>query len=151
MRDDPKGWIYLSRELAGDLLELADAELEVTRQEVGVVGRRLTKVAVLLVAVICLLFWLVALVGYTLVAVASIWLPPWGAGLAVGGLFLLVASGLAAWAWSQIRKLESPIDIVVRRLREHLDWWRREARLRPVAAAPQELNLQEPNPKEPTR
>lgn len=133
MRDDSKGWIYLSRELAGDLLELAEAELEVTRQEVGVVGRRLAKVTVLLIAVVCLLFWIVALVGYTLVAVASIWLPPWGAGLAVGGLFLLIALGLGAWAWSQIQKLESPIDIVIHRVREHLDWWRREVRLRPAS------------------
>ncbi len=143
MRDDGKGWIYLSRELAGDLLELADAELEVTRQEVGAVGRRLGKVVVLLIAVLCLVFWLVALLGYTLIAVASLWLPPWGAGLAVGGFFLLLALGLGLWAWSQIKKLENPVDIVIRRLREHLDWWRREARLHPSPPAAQAVSRKE--------
>jgi len=120
------GWIVLSRELASDLLELADAEIEAAREEVSRVWRGAWAIAVLVALAACLLFWLVALLAYTLVALAGRWLPAWGAGLAVAGAFLAVALVLLGLAWARARRLENPIDIFVRRLREHLDWWRRE-------------------------
>ncbi len=128
---DQQSWVVLSRELVADVLELADAELEVVREEIGVVAMRLAKAAVLLGAALALSFWVVALVGYVLVAVLSQWLPAWGAGLIVAGFFLLLIAALAAIAIVQIKRLESPVDIVFRHLREHLDWWRREVTLRP--------------------
>ncbi len=136
MAEERPGWIFLSRELAADLLELADAEVDAARQELGAVGRRAARAAVLVVAALCLVFWLVALVAYVLVAVVALWLPPWGAGLVVAGLFALAAVILVALAVAQVKRIENPVDILVRRLREHLAWWRREVRLRPAAAQP---------------
>lgn len=131
MAGEHPGWIYLSRELAADLLELADAEIDGVRQELGALGRRAVRAVLLGVAAVCLAFWIIALIAYTLVAVASLWLPLWGAGLAVTGLFILLAALLGWMAVAQVKKLDNPIDVVVRRLREHLAWWRREVRLRP--------------------
>lgn len=132
MSDERTGWIFLSRELAADLLELADAEIDAARQEMGTVGRRAGKAALFLLAALCIVFWLVALLAYVLVAVADLWLPAWGAGLAVAGLFALLAAVFVWIAVAQVKKLDNPVDILVRRLREHLAWWRREVRLRPA-------------------
>jgi Zn-dependent protease with chaperone function len=136
MADERAGWVFLSRELAADLLELADAEVDAARRELGAVGRRAVKAALLGVAALCLVFWLVALLAYVLVAVVALWLPPWGAGLVVAGLFALLTAILVGLALAQVKRIDNPVDIVVRRLREHLAWWRREVRLRP-AAGPQ--------------
>jgi hypothetical protein len=131
MEGERPGWIVLSRELASDLLELADAEIEATRDEISRVWRRAWTVAALVGLAACLAFWLVALFAYTLVAVAQRWLSPWAAGLAVAGAFLVAIVALLAAAWLRARRLESPLDILVRHLREHLDWWRREVALSP--------------------
>lgn len=130
MAERSGGWIYLSRELIADLLDLADAEVAEARVEVGEVARRAVQAVVLLLAAFALLFWVVALFGYTLIAVAALWLPAWGAGLVVAGFFLLLALGAALWAKAQLKRLENPIDILIRRLRAHLDWWRREVTLK---------------------
>jgi putative superfamily III holin-X len=131
MSRDGQNWVVLSRELLADVLELADAELEVVRDEIGAVGRRAARALLLIGAALALAFWLVALLGFVLVAALSLWLPPWGAGLVVAGVFLLLAAILLAIAISRLKRIESPVEIFFRHLRGHLDWWRREVRLHP--------------------
>jgi hypothetical protein len=129
MERDHPGWIVLSRELAGDLVDLAEAEIEATREEIARVWRGAWVAAALVGVAVGLGFWVLALLAYALVAVLERWLAPWGAALVVAGGFLLLALALAAAAWRLARRLENPLDIALRHLREHLEWWRREVSL----------------------
>lgn len=124
-----KGWVVMTRELVADLLDLFDAEIEAARQEVGTIWRRAWMVPVLFSTALFLLFWILALVAYALVALLSKWLPAWGAALSVAGGLLLVAGVCVAIGVARVKRLENPYDIFVRRLRDHLDWWRREMAL----------------------
>lgn len=120
------GWIVLSRELAGDLLELVDAEIGATREEVGRVWKRVGIVIACVVAIVCLAFWLVALLAYVLVALLAPKLGWWGAGLVVAGLLVMGIAAFGAIAWWHARRFENPLDIALRRMRDHLGWWRTE-------------------------
>lgn len=120
------GWIVLSRELAGDLLELADAEIGATREEIGRIWRRAGIVIACLIGIVCLAFWLIALLAYVLVALLAPKLGWWGAGLVVAGLLVLGIVIFGAIAWWHARRFENPIDIALRRLRDHLAWWKSE-------------------------
>lgn len=135
-RPDP-GWIVLTRELAADLLELVDAEVAAGREELSASWRGAVKILAFGGAAVALLFWVVALLAYALVALASRWLPGWGAGLAVAGLFVVVAAVLGALGWRRAARLKNPIDVVIRRLREHLGWWRTEVTLHPALGEPE--------------
>jgi hypothetical protein len=123
-----KGWVVMTRELVADLLDLFDAEIEAARQEVGTIWRRAWTVPVLFVTALFLLFWILALVTYALVALLSQWLPAWGAALSVAGGLLLVAAVCVAVGVARVKRLENPYDVFVRRLRDHLAWWRGELR-----------------------
>ena len=125
-----KGFVVLTRELLADLLELLDAEVEAARDEVASVWRGSWAIPLCFSLALFLLFWVVALLGYALVALLSRWLPPWGAGLVVAGGFLLLAGAAAAVGVARLKRLRNPYDIFVRRLREHLAWWRSEVQLR---------------------
>lgn len=131
MSDERQGWIVLSRELVADLLDLADAEIAAARREVAVTWRRAWLIAALFGVAVALVFWVVSLVAYTLVEVVSLWWPPWAAGLTVTLLFLAAAAVLAVLARLRLRRLANPLDVAVRRLREHIEWWRREVEVRP--------------------
>jgi len=138
MSRERAGWIVLSRELVADLLDLLDAEIGAARQELAVSWRRAGLIVAFFAGALALAFWVVALVAYTLVEVVSLWWPPWAAALTVTALFLLLAAVLVLLARWRIRRLANPLDVAVRRLREHIDWWRREVTVtvRPVSARP---------------
>lgn len=122
-----EGWIVLSRELIADVLDLLGAEIEDAQQELGGAFQGLAKAAALLVGALMLAFWVVALVAATLIVVLSIWLPPWASALIVT-IVVLLTTGLLAWLG--LRKLgaqPNPVEIVMRRVRNHLAWWRDEA------------------------
>lgn len=122
-------WIVLSRQLLEDLIDLYDAELAALRVEVTETGRRLLKILALAGAAFFTLFWILALVAYSLVEVVALWLPRWGAALAVTGIFVLLAAILGLIGWLYARRLTNPIDSVFDRLRDHLAFWRTEVAL----------------------
>src|SRR4030095_9380689 len=90
------GWIELFRTLGESLLEVWRAELATLQEDFHRSGRYLTAALGLLGAAIILLFWIVGLLLFVLVALLHVWLPWWGASLVVLLLFLLV-TGLLAW------------------------------------------------------
>ncbi len=150
MKGDGKGIFVLSRELAADLLELADAEIEAAREEVRATWRRSWLVPVMALVALFFLFWTIALFAYFLVTLFALKLPTWGAALAVFGLFLVLASVCGGIAAAKAKKLENPYDIFVRRLRAHLDWWRTEISLRASGpAAPGSDAARPERPREP--
>ncbi|HEX4955486.1 MAG TPA: phage holin family protein [Thermoanaerobaculia bacterium] len=144
MKNDGKGIFVLSRELAADLLELADAEIEAAREEVRATWRRSWLVPVMAIVALFFLFWTIALFAYFLITLFALKLPTWGAALAVFGLFLVLAAVCGGIAAAKAKQLENPYDVFVRRLRAHLDWWRSEISLR--APAPGSEGPKEPAP-----
>lgn len=115
----------LFRSVGHSFFDLIRAELAALSADLADSGRRLLRVALLCGAAAAVAFWTVALILYTLVQVAGIWLPPWGAGASVAGLALLVTVILAAIANSRFKRLESPAQTLNRRWNEHRAWWRR--------------------------
>lgn len=106
-------------------LDLARAEMAALSEELRLTGRELLRVVVVVAICFCLLFWAIAVLVFTGVEVAALWLPQWLAALLVFGLLLLVAGILGLVARKRWRSLESPGRTVRRRLDEHREWWRR--------------------------
>jgi Putative Actinobacterial Holin-X, holin superfamily III len=127
------GWIDLFRTLGESLLEVWRAELATLQEDFHRSGRYLTAALGLLGAAIILLFWIVGLLLFVLVALLHVWLPWWGASLVVLLLFLLV-TGLLAWLGvARLRKVENPVETVRRRVDSHLDWWQHGLLAQPKA------------------
>lgn len=126
MSRDHRGWIVLSRELLTDLLDLLEAEVKEAGDELGRSWKRIGRIALLAGTALFLLFWLLGLGVAVLVLLAVEWLSPWGAGLAVFGLLALVVAVLGGLAYFMAKRLANPLEVVIRRLRDHLDWWRSE-------------------------
>ena len=104
-------------------LDLVRAEYGVVASDIKSSGRTLVSSLLLLLAGLFALFWAIGALALVLVEVGSLWLPRWGAALAVLALFLLVGLILAIVARRRLRSIELPADTVRRRLDEHRDWW----------------------------
>jgi len=118
-----QGWIHLYRSLGESLFEVLRAELSALQEDLGRSGRHLGVALGLFGAAVLLLFWILGLAVFCLVALLTVWLPLWGAALAVLGLFTLVAAALVVFGVKQLKKAENPVDSVKRRVEDHLDWW----------------------------
>lgn len=117
------GWIALIRSLGESLLEVWRAELDTLQGDFKRSGHHLGRALAFLGAALVLGFWIAGLLLFALVALLHIWLPWWGASAIVLGLFLLVAGVLVRFGLTQLKKFESPVDSVRRRMDSHLDWW----------------------------
>jgi len=127
------GWIELFRSLGESLLEVWRAELATLQEDFGRSGRYLGSALGLLGAALILVFWIVGLLLFVLIALLHVWLPWWGASLIVLVLFLLT-SGLLAWLGvRRLRKVENPVETVRRRMDSHLDWWQHGLLAQPKA------------------
>jgi len=117
------GWIDLFRSLGESLLEVWRAELATLQQDLQRSGRFLGAALGLLGAALILLFWIVGLLLFVLVALLHVWLAWWSASLIVLVLFALTA-GLLVWLGvRRLRQVENPVETVRRRVDNHLDWW----------------------------
>jgi cell division protein FtsW (lipid II flippase) len=117
------GWIELFRSLGESLLEVWRAELATLQEDFGRSGRYLGSALGLLGAALILVFWIVGLLLFVLIALLHVWLPWWGASLIVLTLFVATAALLAWLGASRLRQVESPLETVRRRVDNHLDWW----------------------------
>lgn len=127
------GWIELFRSLGESLLEVWRAELATLQEDFQRSGRYLGSALGLLGAALVLLFWIVGLLLFVLIALLHVWLPWWGASLIVLLLFLS-AAGLLAWLGARrLRKVENPVETVRRRMDNHLDWWQHGLLAQPKA------------------
>jgi cell division protein FtsW (lipid II flippase) len=117
------GWIEMFRSLGEALLEVWRAELDTLQEDFGRSGRYLGIALAFLGAAAVLAFWIVGLLLFALVALLHIWLPWWGASLIVLALFLAAAGILASLGVKRLKKVESPVATVRRRVDNHLDWW----------------------------
>jgi hypothetical protein len=124
-------WIELFRSLGEALLEVWRAELATLQDDLQRSGRHLGVALGLFGAAAVLLFWTVGLTLFALVALLHVWLPWWGASLIVLALFLAGMAILAAMGVKRIRKVESPLETVRRRVDSHFDWWQHGLLARP--------------------
>jgi hypothetical protein len=122
-------WIEMIRGLGLALIEVLRAEAAALAGDLKRSGRDLAIGVVLLAAAAGIGFWLLGLLIASIVAVIAIWLPVWAAALITVGLFLTVAGILAALGARRLKKLESPVRSVSRRVEDHVNWW--QARLLP--------------------
>jgi putative superfamily III holin-X len=127
------GWIEMFRSLGESLLEVWRAELATLQDDFHRSGRHLAMALGLLGSALVLVFWIVGLVLFVLIALLHVWLPWWGASLVVLLLFTLTA-GLLAWLGARrLRQVESPVETVRRRVDNHLDWWQHGLLAQPKA------------------
>ncbi|MBW8874243.1 MAG: phage holin family protein [Acidobacteria bacterium] len=117
------GWIDLFRSLGESLLEVVRAELAALQEDFQRSGRHFGVALGLFGAAAVLLFWMVGLLLFAVVAILHIWLPLWGAALIVLALFVLATAILGVLGARQIRQVENPLETVRRRVDNHLDWW----------------------------
>jgi putative superfamily III holin-X len=117
------GWIEMFRSLGEALLEVWRAELDTLQEDFGRSGRYLGVALAFLGAAAVLGFWIVGLLLFALVALLHIWLPWWGASLIVLAVFLAAAAALVMMGVNRMKKVESPVATVRRRVDNHLDWW----------------------------
>ncbi len=117
------GWIEMFRGLGEALLDVLRAEVATLQEDLTRSGRIAGGALALLGAALILLFWIVGLLIFALVAVIAIWLPLWAAALIVLGLFL-AATALLAWlGLNRMKQVENPVQTFRRRVDDHLDWW----------------------------
>jgi hypothetical protein len=117
------GWIDLFRSLGESLLEVMRAELAGLQDDLQRSGRHFGVALGLFAAAAVLLFWVVGLLLFALIAVLHIWLPLWGAALIVLALFLIAIAILGGLGMRRMRQVENPVETVRNRLDNHLDWW----------------------------
>ena len=110
------------RALGAALVELVRAELAAILEELQRSARELQRGAVLLAVAAFFGFWTIGALAFAAVEAAALWLPRWGAALAVAGLFALVVLVLLLVARAHLRKVESPARVVGRRLEGHGAW-----------------------------
>ena len=125
------GWIDLFRSLGESLLEVWRAELATLQDDLQRSGRHLGTALGLLGGALVLLFWIVGLLLFVLIALLHVWLPWWAAALIVLLLFVL-STGLLVWLGvRRLRQVENPVETVRQRLDNHLDWWQHSFLSRP--------------------
>ena len=139
-------WIDLFRSLGEALLEVWRAELATLQDDLSRSGRQLGMALGLFGAAAVLLFWTVGLLLFALIALLHIWMPWWGAALIVLALFLIAMAILGRLGLNRLRKVESPVETVRRRVDSHLDWWQHGLLARPqtLDVEPATLDDEEP-------
>jgi len=118
-----KGWIELFRSLGESLIEVVRAEAEALQGDLKRSGRHLGIALGLIGAAVLLLFWVLGLLIFSVIALLSIWLPLWGAALIVLAFFAIAMFVLIWLGIRRLRLVENPVDSVKRHVDDHLDWW----------------------------
>lgn len=118
-------WSETFRALGSAILALLKAELEAFEQDLG----RSAKAAALGVALFAVAgafgFWTLGVATYFLIQLLALWLPLWGASLAVTLLFGAIAAVLALIGMRKLERFENPVTTARERIDDHIDWWQR--------------------------
>jgi hypothetical protein len=117
------GWIDLFRSLGESLLEVLRAEVATLQDDLQRSGRHFGVALAFFGAAAVLLFWMVGLLLFALIALLNIWLQLWAAALIVLALFVAAIAILGILGKRRLQQVENPMETVRRRVDEHLDWW----------------------------
>ena len=118
-----QGWIDLFRSLGESLIEVVRAETSALQTDLKTSGKHLGIALGLLGAAVLLLFWVLGLAIFCVIAVLSIWLELWAAALIVLFVFAAVLAVLALLGLRRLKLVENPVDTMKRHVDDHLDWW----------------------------
>lgn len=118
-----QGWIELFRTLGESLIEVVRAETSALQADLKTSGRHMGVALGLLGAAVLVLFWVLGLLIFFLIALLSTWLQLWAAALIVLVVFAGVMGFLAWLGIRRFRLVENPVDSVKRHVDDHLDWW----------------------------
>lgn len=130
---------------------LARRAVDTLQQDFQRSGRDLGIALGLLGGTLVLAFWIAGLLLFALVALLHVWLPWWAASLIVLVLFVAAAAVLAGLGVKRLKKVESPVTTVRRRMDNHLDWWQHGllAQPKPLDVEPANMKRGEPERGEP--
>ena len=117
------GWIEMFRGLGEAVLDVLRAEVATLQEDLSRSGRIAGGALALLGVALILLFWIVGLLIFALIAVLAIWLQLWAAALIVLGVFLAATAILAWLGVNRLKQVENPVQTFRRRVDDHLDWW----------------------------
>jgi hypothetical protein len=117
------GWIDLFRSLGESLLEVLRAEAATLQDDLQRSGRHFGVALAFFGVAAVLVFWMVGLLLFSLIALLNIWLQLWAAALIVLALFVVAIAILGNLGMRRMRQVENPMETVRRRVDEHLDWW----------------------------
>ena len=118
-----QGWIDLFRSLGESLIEVVRAETTALQADLKTSGRHMGIALGLLGAAVLLLFWVLGLLIFCVIAVLSIWLQLWAAALIVLLVFVAIMAVLVMLGLRRLKLVENPVDSVKRHVDDHLDWW----------------------------
>lgn len=118
-----QAWIELFRTLGESLIEVVRAETSALQADLKTSGRHMGVALGLLGAAVLLLFWVLGLLIFFLIALLSTWLQLWAAALIVLVVFAGVMGVLGWLGIRRFRFVENPVDSVKRHVDDHLDWW----------------------------
>ena len=118
-----QAWIELFRTLGESLIEVVRAETTALQADLKTSGRHMGVALGLLGAAVLLLFWVLGLLIFFLIALLSTWLQLWAAALIVLVVFATIMGALAWLGVRRFRFVENPVDSVKRHVDDHLDWW----------------------------
>jgi len=117
------GWIDLFRSRGESLLDVLRAALAGLQGDLQGSGRKVGVARGLFAGDAVLVFWMVGLLLFALIAILHVWLPLWGAALIVLALFVIAIAILGFLGMRRMRQVENPVETVRNRLDNHLDWW----------------------------
>lgn len=121
-----KGWLARLRSLGQALVELLSAEVAALGDDLKGSAKQLGRGAILLAVAAFFGFWTVGALAYAVVEILTFWLPRWGAVLACTGAFGLLTLIFLLLGRSRLRRLESPVQTVAKRIESHSAWLRHE-------------------------
>lgn len=116
-------WSETFRALGSAVLGLLKAELDAFGEDVG----RSTKHAAigigLFLAAGAFGFWTLGVATYFLIQLLALWLPLWGASLAVTLVFAAIVAVLALIGARKLQRFENPLTLARDRMDDHIEWW----------------------------
>lgn len=122
-------WTELVRELGVSVIDLLRAESRALQADLGRSGKRAGIGIGLIITAAALAFWALGVATIAAIAIVAIWLPVWGAALAVLGLFVVLVVLLVFFGSRELRSVESPGVTVARHVDDLRAWWATELTL----------------------
>lgn len=116
-------WGELLSALGRSAVVMARSEATALGEDLAGSGKTLGKALVVALCCLFALFWALGALILLAVELLTIYLPRWGAVAVALGLLLVVALALGLVAWRLIARLETPKDMVRRRLANQQSWW----------------------------
>jgi uncharacterized membrane protein len=112
-------------------VDLLKAETTVLADELRLTTRTVGRALALAALAAFLAFWALAVFVYLGVEVGSLWMPRWLATVVVLTVLVIATLIVVLLARRSLRRAETPVAIVRRRVEDHRDWWHARLGRRP--------------------